>query len=283
MTSSRSRAGERWALALLLLLVGGALGAELLEAVLGVSSTTPDLARRSADAGFPHLLGTDELGRDLFSRLLHAGRVSLLVGGAAAVGSSLIGVVVGVSAAVGGRIVDAALMRVTDGLLALPVLPLLLLASAVDAGSPTSLTSAVSRVVVLLAVMSWMPIARLVRAQTMVTLGHDYVLAARALGASWPRLFWRHVLPLVWPVIIVQTTLDVGSHLMAESALSFLGLGVQAPAASWGQMMIGALDTLKTDPPAVLAPGACIVATVVSVQLLGDALRDRLRERQELF
>jgi peptide/nickel transport system permease protein len=283
MTSSRSRAGERWALALLLLLVGGALGAELLEAVLGVSSTTPDLARRSADAGFPHLLGTDELGRDLFSRLLHAGRVSLLVGGAAAVGSSLIGVVVGVSAAVGGRIVDAALMRVTDGLLALPVLPLLLLASAVDAGSPTSLTSAVSRVVVLLAVMSWMPIARLVRAQTMVTLAHDYVLAARALGASWPRLFWRHVLPLVWPVIIVQTTLDVGSHLMAESALSFLGLGVQAPAASWGQMMIGALDTLKTDPPAVLAPGACIVATVVSVQLLGDALRDRLRERQELF
>jgi peptide/nickel transport system permease protein len=91
------------------------------------------------------------------------------------------------------------------------------------------------------------------------------------------------VLPLVWPVIIVQTTLDVGSHLMAESALSFLGLGVQAPAASWGQMMIGALDTLKTDPPAVLAPGACIVATVVSVQRLGDALRDRLRERQELF
>jgi peptide/nickel transport system permease protein len=281
--TSPPRAGERWAIALLLLLVGGALGAELLEAILGVSSTTPDLARRSADAGFPHLLGTDELGRDLFSRLLHAGRVSLLVGGAAAVGSSLIGVLVGVSAAVGGRAVDAALMRVTDGLLALPVLPLLLLASAVDAGSPTSLTSAVSRVVVLLAVMSWMPIARLVRAQTMVTLGHDYVLAARALGASWPRLLWRHVLPLVWPVIIVQTTLDVGSHLMAESALSFLGLGVQPPTASWGQMMIGALDTLKTDAPAVLAPGACIVATVVSVQRLGDALRDRLRERQELF
>lgn len=272
-----------WAISILAVIVVGALGADVLEWLLGVSADTPDVAHRSADAGFPHLLGTDELGRDLLARLLHAGRISVVVGCVAAMGSTLIGVLVGVGAALGGGAVDAVLMRVTDALLGLPVLPLLLLASAVDAGGSPSLVLVVARIVILLALVSWMPTARLVRAQTLVVLQLDHVLAARVLGASWRRLVWRHVLPLVWPVIIVQGTLDVGGHLLAESALSFLGLGVQAPAASWGQMMMGALDTQKTDAPTALLPGVCIVLTVVCVQAVGDALRDRLRDRREIF
>lgn len=250
--------------------------ADVVELALGVSASAPDLFARGADAAFPHLLGTNELGQDLFTRLLHGGRVSLLVGLLAAVSSTLIGVVVGLLAAVRGGLVDAVLMRLTDALLALPVLPLLLVASALDIGRPSSVAGAVLRVVVLLSLLSWMPVARLARAQAKAVLHLDHVGAARALGASPARVLLVHVLPLVWPPVIVQATLEVGGNILAESALSFLGLGVQPPAASWGNMLMGALDVLKSDPPTALLPGAFIVVTVVCVQTLGDALRDRL-------
>ena len=256
-----------------------ALGADVVENLLGVSASQPDLMGRGADAAFPHLLGRNELGQDLFTRLLHGARVSLVVGLLGALASTAAGVVVGVTAAVRGGLVDALLMRLTDALLALPVLPLLLVASALDIGRPTSTVAAVARVVVLLSLLSWMPVARLARAQTLAVLHLDHVRAARALGASSVRVLGVHVLPLVWPPVVVQATLEVGGNILAESALSFLGLGVQPPAASWGNMLMGALDTLKSDPPTALLPGLCIVVTVVCVQTLGDALRERLRAR----
>ena len=256
-----------------------ALGAGVVEALLGVSSSQPDLIGRGADAAFPHLLGRNELGQDLFTRLLQGARVSLVVGLLGALASTAAGVVVGVTAAVRGGVVDALLMRLTDALLALPVLPLLLVASALDVGRPTSTMAAVGRVVVLLSLLSWMPVARLARAQTLAVLHLDHVRAARALGASSARVLRVHVLPLVWPPVVVQATLEVGGNILAESALSFLGLGVQPPAASWGNMLMGALDTLKSDPPTALLPGLFIVVTVVCVQTLGDALRERLRAR----
>ncbi len=279
MTTRSARPGTVVAAVVLGVIVVLALGADVVEAVLGVSASTPDLMGRGADAAFPHLLGKNELGQDLFTRLLHGARVSLVVGLLAALASTVVGVVVGMAAAVRGGVVDAVLMRLTDALLALPVLPLLLVASALDIGRPTSTVAAVGRVVVLLSLLSWMPVARLARAQALAVLHLDHVRSARALGASAARVLGVHVLPLVWPPVVVQATLEVGGNILAESALSFLGLGVQPPAASWGNMLMGALDVLKSDPPTALLPGLCIVVTVVCVQTLGDALRERLRSR----
>jgi peptide/nickel transport system permease protein len=279
VTTRSARPGTVVAAVVLGVIVVLALGADVVEAVLGVSASTPDLMGRGADAAFPHLLGKNELGQDLFTRLLHGARVSLVVGLLAALASTVVGVVVGMAAAVRGGVVDAVLMRLTDALLALPVLPLLLVASALDIGRPTSTVAAVGRVVVLLSLLSWMPVARLARAQALAVLHLDHVRSARALGASAARVLGVHVLPLVWPPVVVQATLEVGGNILAESALSFLGLGVQPPAASWGNMLMGALDVLKSDPPTALLPGLCIVVTVVCVQTLGDALRERLRSR----
>ena len=279
-TTTTTTTTTRLALGGLGLMALMALGADGVEAALGVSGSATDLAGRYADAGFPHLLGQNELGQDLLARQLHGARISLMVGSLAALCATVTGLVVGLVAAVAGGVVDALLMRCTDALLALPVLPLLLVASALDIGTVTTTTTAVLRIVVLLSVFSWMTVARLVRAQATTVLQLDHVLSARALGASLPRIVMVHVLPLCLPPVIVQATLEVGGNILAESALSFLGLGVQPPVASWGNMLMSALDVLKSDPPSALAPGLCILLTVVCVQVLGDAVRDRLTLRR---
>jgi peptide/nickel transport system permease protein len=277
LTSTRKVARTvKLAAGVLLLLVLLAVFADVIERVLGVSSTTIDLGHRYADAAFPHLLGHNELGQDLFARLLQGARISLLVGVLAAACSTVVGTIVGVTAAVFGGIIDAVLMRLTDALLALPVLPLLLVAAALDIGKGTSTTTAVLRIVLLLSVFSWMTVARLARASARQALSLEHVLAARALGASTWRIVRVHVVPLCLPPILVQATLEVGGNILAESALSFLGLGVQPPTPSWGNMLMSALDVLKTDPPSALAPGLCILLTVLCVQVVGDGVRDRL-------
>lgn len=268
--------GVAVAVAVLVLVVVGAVCASVFEAVLGVDHGAIDLAHRYADAGWPHLMGQNELGQDLFTRLLHGARVSLAVGVMAALSSTTIGVVVGVTAAVRGGVVDAALMRITDALLAVPLLPLLLIASALDIGRSDTALSSTLRIVVLLSAFSWMTVARLARATAAGALGLDHVRAARALGASGARVVVVHVLPSVWPTVIVQATLEVGHNILAESALSFLGLGVQPPVPSWGNMLMSALDVIKTDPPSALLPGCCILLTVLCVQWAGDGLRDRM-------
>ena len=268
------------AVATLATIVVLALLADVVEGVLGVSGTAIDLGHRYGDAAWPHLLGFNELGQDLFARLLHGARVSLFVGVSAALVATTFGLVIGVAAAVAGGVVDAILMRFTDALLALPVLPLLLVAAALDIGKGTTTTTAVLRIVVLLSVFSWMSVARLARAAARQALALDHVLAAQALGASTWRIVRVHVVPLCLPPVIVQATLEVGGNILAESALSFLGLGVQPPVASWGNMLMSALDVLKTDPPSALLPGLAILLTVLCVQIVGDAARDRFDLRR---
>lgn len=220
-------------------------------------------------AGSLHLLGTDRFGRDLLARMLLAGRVSLAVGVAGSVLAAVIGTAIGALAGWRGGWLDRIAMSVSDVLLAVPRIVLLLVCAALWAPG-------LGLVVVVLVATGWMSVARLVRAEVLGTVARPYVDAARALGARPPRVLWRHVLPNALGPAIVATTLGVGSAILLESGLSFLGLGIQPPRPSWGNMIAGGRDVIVTAPWVALAPGIALVLTVLAATLLGDALRDRL-------
>ena len=197
-----------------------------------------------------------------------------------AVGSGL-GLLVGVTAGARGGRVDAILMRFVDAMLAIPILPLLLLASAMAIGTgPGGARASTLKLAVLLGLFGWMSVARIARAETMRTMQLDFVVAARALGSPWLALLRRHVLPNVMPAVLVATTLDVGRNILAESALSFLGLGVQPPTPSWGNMLRHAENAIANDSRLAFWPGALILVTVVCVYVLGEAVRAALDPRQ---
>lgn len=219
--------------------------------------------------GAYHLLGTDRFGRDLFVRMMLAGRVSLAVGIAGSILASALGTVMGAIAAWTGGAVDRILMAVADALLAMPRLVLLLVCAALwQPGLAT--------VVVVLIGTGWMGVARLVRAELLGVRSHPYIDAATALGASSPRVLWRHALPNALGPAIVATTLGVGNAILLESGLSFLGLGIQPPEPSWGNMIAGGRDLIVTAPWVAIAPGIALIATVLACTLLGDTLRNRL-------
>jgi peptide/nickel transport system permease protein len=225
-----------------------------------------DLANRRAAPSAAHLFGTDDLGRDLLSRVLHGARVSLAVGLLSALVAGVIGVAVGAASGVAGGLVDSVLMRLTDAALAVPRLLLLMAVSAVLAPS-------IPRLVVLVGLVGWMETARVTRATVLATREREFVIAARAAGASALRVVARHLLPVAAPAIAVATTLAVGRGILLESALSFFGIGVQPPAASWGNMLYQAQATMSTEPWLALFPGACIFATVAAVNVLGSERR----------
>jgi len=237
--------------------VGDVLGTRLL----------PPLAR-GAD-GALHLLGTDAFGRDLLGRMLLAGRISLLVGVVGSLLAALVGTLVGAAAAWIGGAVDAVAMAIADALLAIPRLVLLLLCAAL--WSPGLAT-----VVVILVATGWMGVARLVRAEVLGVRARPYVEAAASLGVPRPRLLLRHVLPNALGPAVVAATLGVGGAILLESGLSFLGLGVQPPTPSWGNMIAGGRELIVVAPWVAIAPGLMLVATVLLATLLGDAVRDRL-------
>lgn len=220
-------------------------------------------------AGHLHLLGTDRFGRDLLVRMMLAARLSLSIGVGGSLLASALGIALGAWAGWSRGVVDRLSMAAADLLLAFPRLILLLLVAALwRPGTQT--------VVVVLALTGWMGVARLVRAEVLGVRELPFVQGAAALGGRGARLLWRHILPNAIGPAIVTTTLGVGNAILLESGLAFLGLGVQPPDPSWGNMIAGGRDLIVTAPWVAIAPGLALILTVLATTVLGDALRDRL-------
>jgi peptide/nickel transport system permease protein len=263
---SRHRGAKRPAIAAV-----GLLGAMLILAILApvvapYGFDVIDLAHRRAAPSMSHWFGTDEIGRDLLTRVIYGARVSLAIGIVSALMSAAVGVTIGALAGYAGGWVDDVLMRFTDAMLSVPRLPLLMIAAAViDPGVPT--------LVVLVGLAGWMEMARVVRADVQSIKTTDFVAAARALGAMPRRIIERHVLPATFPAVSVAMTIAVGRGILLESALSFFGVGVQPPTASWGNMLYQAQTTMTSEPWLGIFPGMFIFMTVLCFNVLGDYFR----------
>jgi peptide/nickel transport system permease protein len=225
---------------------------------------------RPGEAGF--VLGADELGRDILSRLLHAGRVSLAVGLITAVIAVLVGSLLGAIAGFYGGAVDSAIMRIVDVLLSIPTIFLLLALSAF-------LKPTMGTITLIIGLNSWMSVARMVRAQVLSLKEQEFVLAARAAGAGARRLIVRQLLPNAVAPVLVAATLTVATAILLESSLSYLGYGIQPPTASWGNMLNNAQSYVLYAPWVAVYPGAMISLTVLSFNFAGDGLRDALDPR----
>lgn len=271
----------------LLVLCALSLSAGLIESFLGVSHDMASLELVNRPAGWPYLLGTNELGQDVFTRLLFGGRISLAVGVISAVTSAIIGAVIGLLAGYYGGYLDSFLMRFTDAMLSIPVLPLMIVFSAIDLEmlfGASKITSgnlaSVVKLILIIVFFGWMTVARLARAAAMQLKNLDFVTAARSLGAGDLRLLLVHILPNSLAPIIVAATLEVGGNILYEASLSFLGLGVQPPVSSWGNMLNNAVDYIKTDPSLAFWPGFFILVTVSCFNFFGDGMRDALDPHQ---
>jgi peptide/nickel transport system permease protein len=338
-------------LIILFCLCGLSLLAPYIESMLQVSHIKADLRKANLPIGYPHLLGTNELGQDVFTRLIYGGRISLSVGFLAAITSSLLGAFIGLLAGYFGGRIDGILMRFTDAMLSIPVLPLMIVFAALDLqllfavnfglqgiaysvllivgiymllhfllddrqkkttayyiwhiGFDGLLVAAfmlgcyllffkaipwqklgqgnfasVVKLILIIVFFGWMTVARLARASALQLKNMDFVMAALALGAGHSRILCRHILPNALAPIIVAATLEVGGNILYEAALSFLGLGVQPPVSSWGNMLNNAVEYIKSAPTLAFWPGAFILVTVACFNFLGDGMRDALDPHQ---
>jgi peptide/nickel transport system permease protein len=243
-----------------------------------------DFSATLATPSWQHPFGTDDLGQDLFARLLYGGRISLAVGLAAMTVAVIVGTIVGALAGISRGSVDAALMWLTDLFLSLPQLPLLLLIIYLFRDSLKAIAGPEFGIFVLIVAViggfRWMPVARLVRAQFFSLREKEFVEAARALGASTARQVIHHILPNALGPVIVAGTIEVAAAIIAESTLSFLGLGFPPDIPTWGRLLYDAKDHLDIAPHWALFPGAAIFLTVLTINFIGDGLRDTLDPRK---
>lgn len=228
-----------------------------------------DLSQIRQPPSMAHILGTDDLGRDLWTRILYGGRISILIGLISAVVGTVVGAAVGAVAGFFGGRVDGVLMRFTDIAYSIPSLPLLIVLASFT-------QSAFTMIAVIIGLLSWMTTARVVRGEVLKIREMAYVEAARSMGATNRRLIWRHVLPNVTGPLIVGATLAVGNALIVESSLSYLGLGVQPPTPTWGNMLRDAQSTMATQPWLTIFPGVAILLMVLAVNFIGDGIQDAL-------
>lgn len=242
------------------------------------------ITERYQDPSLRHLLGTDDLGRDQLSRLLHAGRISLTVALTSTLIATLIGVAIGASGGYFGGWVETLLMRGTDVVLALPLLPLLLVVSAMltKGNLQGRLGGSVVVIVVVLSLFGWTIVARLAHGSALALKRREFIEAARALGVGPVRTIVTHVIPNSLAPIIVAATLGFGVRIVLEATLSFLGLGVQEPTASWGNMLNAAQAKILSKPMLTVYPGMFIFFTVLAINFVGDGLRDALDPRMKI-
>lgn len=259
-----------------------------IESFRGIDSNIADLSIQFQKPNARHWLGTDELGRDVFIRLLYGGQVSLTVALLAALAAALIGTSIGMVAGYLGGKGDALLMRFTDLLISLPALPLLIILAALDLqklGIPAEMAMArdasLYKIAALIALLSWTTLARLARARTLTIKNMDFVKASRALGVSHARILVRHILPNLMNTVTVAVTLAIGHIILMESVLSFLGLGIQPPLPSWGNMLTHAESNMWEHAQLMFYPGALIFATVLAFNFMGDSLQDRLDPKRK--
>lgn len=261
------------------------LGLMILAVMIGpwiysISPTEIDFVNSLSPPTGKHLFGTNDLGQDQLARLLIGGRVSLTVGVAAMAIAILLGTLVGAIAGFYGGIIDSLLMRLTDLFISLPQLPVLLLVIYLFRESIKQIVGPEVGIFLLIIIvvggLNWMSVARLVRGSFLTTREQDFVTAAKAIGASSKRLIWVHILPNVLSPVIVAATLAVGTAIITESTLSFLGLGFPPDVPTWGRMLYDAQNYLETAPYLALFPGLAIFLTVLSINAVGDGLRDAL-------
>lgn len=261
-----------------LALMGGSVVLVLLLASLGAPLLAPydsgaiDAWHVLEPPSSRHWFGTDELGRDVFSRVLYGARISLKVGFVAVGIASLIGTAVGLIAGYFGRLVDTLLMRLVDIMLCFPAFFLILAVI-------TFLEPSIWYIMMIIGLTGWMGVARLVRAETLTIREMDYVLAARGIGCSDTRIMFRHILPNAISPVLVSATLGIGGAILTESALSFLGIGVQPPTPSWGNILTSGKDYIEFAWWLSFFPGMAILITVLSYNLLGEGIRDVLDPR----
>jgi len=262
-----------------------ALGAPMLNALLGINAYTTDLFNLKALPAPGHPLGTDEVGRDVLARLMEGSRASLNVGLVTAFSAAILGTLIGMMAGFFGGYLDSVLMRFTDGIIALPLLPLLIVLSALDFNRIglgfLAEGSGLGRIVFILSLVAWPTVARLVRAETLSLKQREFVLAAQAQGATPMSIMRRHIFPNVLASIVIATTLSIGNIILLESVLSFLGLGIRPPTPSSGSMLTNAQDYIWDRPELAVWPGLAIFIAVIAFNFLGDGLQDALDPRQD--
>lgn len=271
----RFRANKLAVLALIIvgLLALLAIGAPLISQYIShVSPTKQRLINQFAPISREHWLGTDELGRDVLTRIAYGGRVSLAVGFAAALATAVIGTLTGAAAAYYGGWVDAVIMRFVDVMLSIPTLFVLILMSSLITLTPVSMP-------IVIAAFAWYSLARLIRAQILSIKKQEYVEAARVLGATDRQILFRHIIPNVTYLIIYSVTGAIPGFILSEAALSYLGLGIQPPTPSWGNMLTNATQYLYESKGLLFYPGICIWLTVLAMTVVGNALRDALDTR----